>query len=168
MAHPRETRNAVRGAYIGGLPIEQAAAKARVPLATARRWKAEAGAEGDDWDKFQRASLIVSGGGIDQATGRVVAGVVLRCEALMERIGADPGIDPVEAARAVASLADSLAKAQAAARRLMPETDKYAVAMDVLKRLAEHVIARQPGKVAAELVHAIESFGAELGKTWGA
>lgn len=168
MAHPRETRNAVRGAYIGGLPIEQAAAKGGVPLATARRWKAEAAASGDDWDKFQAASLIVSGGGIDQATGRVVAGVVLRCEALMERIAADPAIDPIEASRAVASLADSLAKAQAAAKRLMPETDRYAVAMDVLRRLAEHVIARKPGPIAAELVQAIEGFGAELGKTWGA
>lgn len=166
MAHPRETRNAVRGAYIGGLTVEQAAAKAGVPLATARRWKADAAAQGDDWDKFQHASLIVSGGGIDAATGRVVAGVVLRCEALMERIAADPAIDPIEASKAVASLADSLAKAQAAAKRLMPETDKYAVAMDVLKRLAEHTLARKPGKVAAELVEAIESFGAELGRNW--
>jgi thioredoxin-like negative regulator of GroEL len=167
MAHPRETRLALRGAYLVGLPIEQAATKADVPLATARRWKAEALAAGDDWDKFQRASLIVAGGGMDQSMGRVVAGVILRCEALMERIAADAEIDPVEATRAVASLTDSLAKAHAAAKRLMPETDRYAVAMDVLKRLAEHSMARKPGAFTAELVELLEAFGAELGKTYG-
>lgn len=168
MAHPKETRLAVRAAYIGGMTIEMAAAKARVPMPTARRWKADAIARGDDWDKFQHASLIVSGGGFDQAMGRVAAAVILRCEALMDRIGADAGIDPLEATKAVASLADSLTKAQAASKRLMPEVDKYAVATDVLKRLAEHVIARKPGPVAAELVGAIEGFGAELGASWGA
>lgn len=167
MAHPKETRNAVRAAYIGGMTIEMAAAKARVPMPTARRWKADAAARGDDWDKFQNASLIVSGGGFDQAMGRVAAAVILRSEVLMERLAADESIDPVEATKAVASLADSLAKAQSASKRLMPEVDKYAVAVEVLKRLAEHVIARKPGPVAAELVGAIEGFGADLGTTWG-
>lgn len=167
MAHPRETRLAARAAYLGGLPIEQAAAQAGVPLATARRWKADALAEGDDWDKFQRASLMVAGGGFDQAMGRVAAGVVLRCEALMDRIAGDAGIDPVEATKAVASLTDSLAKAQAAAKRLLPETDRYAVAMDVLKRLAEHAMARKPASFASELVELLEAFGADLGKAYG-
>ena len=167
MAHPRETRLALRAAYLGGLPIEQAATKADVPLATARRWKSEALATGDDWDKFQAASLIVAGGGMDQAMGRVVAGVILRCEALMQRIAEDAKIDPVEATRAVASLTDSLAKAHAAAKRLMPATDKFAVAMDVLKRLAEHSMAKKPGPFSAELVELLEAFGAELGKSYG-
>ena len=157
---------ALRAAYLGGLPIEQAAIQADVPLATARRWKAEAMAEGDDWDKFQRASLMVAGGGFDQAMGRVAAGVILRCEALMERLS-DPDIDPVEATKAVGSLTDSLAKAQAAAKRLMPVTDRYAVAMDVLKRLAEHAMVKKPGPFAAELVELLEVFGDELGKAYG-
>ncbi len=167
MAHPKETRVALRAAFLGGLPIEQAAAQTGVPLATARRWKADAAAEGDDWDKFQAASLIIAGGGFDQAMGRVAAGVILRCEALLERISQDPELDPVEATKAVGSLTDSLAKAHAAAKRLMPQTDRYAVAMDVLQRLAEHAMARKPGPFAAELVELIEGFGAELGKAYG-
>jgi hypothetical protein len=167
MAHPKETRLALRAAFLGGLPLEQAAAQAGVPLATARRWKAEALEEGDDWDKFQRASLIIAGGGFDQAMGRVAAGVIMRCESLLERISTDHDIDPVEATKAVASLTDSLAKAHAAAKRLMPQTDRYAVAMDVLKRLAEHTMAKKPGPFAAELVELIEGFGAELGKAYG-
>lgn len=167
MAHPKETRLALRAAYLGGLPIEQAAAQAEVPLATARRWKAEALAEGDDWDKFQRVSLMLAGGGLDQAMGRVVAGVILRSEALLERISADEELDPVEATKAVASLTDSLAKARAAAKQLMPATDRYAVAMDVLKRLAEYAMARKPGPVAGQLVELLEAFGDELGKAYG-
>ena len=167
MAHPREIRLALRAAYLGGLPIEQASAKAGVPLATARRWKSEALAEGDDWDKFQRASMIVAGGGFDQAMGRVAAGVILRCEALLERISSDPEIDPLDATKAVGSLTDSLSKAHAAAKRLMPEADRYGVAMDVLKRLAEHAMARKSGAFAGELVELIEAFGAELGRAYG-
>lgn len=167
MAHPQETRLALRAAYLGGLPIEQAALKAVIPLATARRWKADAIAKGDDWDKFQAASLIVAGGGFDQAMGRVAAGVLLRCEALLERIATDAEIDPIDATKAVASLTDSLAKAHAAAKRLMPVTDRYAVAMDVLKRLAEHTMTKKPGAFAAELVELIEAFGVELGKAYG-
>lgn len=167
MAHPKETRLALRAAYIAGLPIEQAAQRAAVALGTARRWKAEAAAEGDDWDKFQRASLIVAGGGFDQAMGRVAAAVILRCEALLERLSTDAGLDPVEATRAVASLSDSLTKAQAAAKRLMPQTDQYAVAMDVIKRLGEHAMATKPGPFAAELVELLEAFGAELAGSYG-
>lgn len=167
MAHPKETRLNLRAAYIGGLPIEQAAAKAGVALGTARRWKADAAAEGDDWDKFQRASLIVAGGGFEQTMGRVAAAVILRCEALLEQLSADAAVDPVEATKAVASLSDSLTKAQAATRRLMPMTDQYAVAMDVIKRLGEYAMTRKPGPFAAELVELLEAFGAELATSYG-
>ena len=164
MAHPRETRLALRAAYLGGLPIEQASAKADVPLATARRWKAEALAEGDDWDKFQAASLIIAGGGFDQALGRVAAGVILRCEALMERIGADQEIDPVDATRAVASLTDSLTKARAATKGMLPETDRLATASEVLRHLAAFIQQRYPQHIGA-FAEVLEPFGAELGKT---
>jgi len=166
MAHAREKRLAVRTAYIGGLPIEQAAAKAGVPEGTARRWKSAAMVAGDDWDKFQAACLVVAGGGFDQAMGRVAAAVVLRCESLLERIGATHDIDPLEATKALASLSDSLSKAQVAAKRLLPEADKYAVAMEVLRRLAEFAIARKDGAFAQELVALIEAFGAELAAQW--
>lgn len=158
---------ALRSAYLGGLTIERASAKLRIPPNTGRRWKAEAMAKGDDWDKFQAASLIVAGGGFDQAMGRVAAGVILRSEALLERIAATADIDPLEATRAVASLADSLTKAQAAAKRLMPEADRYAIASEVLRRLAEFALGRKPGAFATDLIEVIEAFGADLAKAWG-
>lgn len=161
MAHPRETRLGLRAAYLGGLPIEQAALKAAVPLATARRWKAESLTEGDDWDKFQRASMIVAGGGFDQAMGRVAAGVILRCEALLERIAEDPEIDPIEATKAVGSLTDSLAKAHAAAKRLMPATDRLATAMGVVKLLTKFIQERYPQHLGA-FAEVLAPFGREV------
>lgn len=161
MAHPKETRLALRAAYLGGLGLEQAATKADVPLATARRWKSDAAAEGDDWDKFQAASLIVAGGGFDQAMGRVAAGVILRCEALMERIGTDAEIDAIEATKAMASLTDSLAKAHAAAKRLSPATDRLATAMGVIKLLTAFIQERYPQHLGA-FAEVLEPFGREV------
>lgn len=166
MAHPKETRLALRAAYLGGLPIEQAAAKAEVPLATARRWKAEALAEGDDWDKFQAASLIIAGGGFDQALGRVAAGVILRCEALLERIGSDDEIDPIDATKAIGSLTDSLAKARAATKGMLPEADELGVAMSVIKRLSAFIQDKHPQHLNA-FAEVLPAFGAELQQVLG-
>ncbi|MFM2056061.1 MAG: hypothetical protein RLY71_446 [Pseudomonadota bacterium] len=151
MAHPQDTRMAVRAAYLGGLPIEQAAEKHGVSLDSARRWKAAAAAAGDDWDKFQRASLIVSGGGFDQAMGRVAASVILRCEAIMDRLADDRELDPIDATKSIAVLADALSKAQAAAKRLMPESDRLAIETGAVKAFVELLVRLQPGAAEAAL-----------------
>lgn len=156
MAHPQETRVALRAAYLGGLGLELAAAKAEVPLPTARRWKQEAMEQGDDWDKFQRASLIVAGGGFDQSMGRVASAVILRSEAIMEALN-DPEIDPIDAAKAIASLADSLGKAKAAMRALMPATDQLAVETGAVKGFVELLLRLSPGTGEAALA-ALEAY----------
>lgn len=160
MAHPQEKRMALRSAYLGGLPIEQAAAQAGVPLGTARRWKTDALAEGDDWDKFQRASIIMAGGGIDQAMGRVASGVLMRCEALMDRLS-NPDLDPLEATKAIGSITDSLAKLHAASKRLMPATDRLAVAQALIQQLSSFIRERYPQHIGA-FAEVLEPFGREV------
>lgn len=157
MAHPKETQLALRAAFLGGSPLDLAAVQVGIGTATARRWKADALAEGDDWDKFQKASLIVAGGGFDQAMGRVAAAVILRAEAILEHLGADDKADPVAAAKAIASLADSLGKAKAAMRALMPETDKLAVETGSVKAFVELLIRLHPGTGEAAL-GALEAY----------
>lgn len=147
---------ALRAAYIGGLGLEIAAAKVGIGTATARRWKADAKDSGDDWDKFQSASLIVAGGGFDQAMGRVAAAVILRSEAIMERLE-DPEIDPIDAAKAIASLADSLGKAKAAMRALMPQTDQLAIETGAVKGFVELLLRLHPGAGEAALA-ALEAY----------
>ena len=158
MAHPKETQLALRAAFLSGSPLDLAAVQCGIGTATARRWKADALAEGDDWDKFQKASLIVAGGGFDQAMGRVAAAVILRAEAILEQLGGgDDKSDPVASAKAIASLADSLGKAKAAMRSLMPATDQLAIETGAVKGFAELLIRLHPGTGEAAL-GALEAF----------
>lgn len=158
MAHPPEKRMALRAAYIGGLPLEAAADKADVPYATARNWFRSARDEGDDWDKFRAASLIVAGGGIEQAMGRIIAAGLMRCEALLERLGEIQ--DPAAAAEAVAALGDTMSKLRSAAKSFMPEISEQAVATDTLKALAVWAGNAAParGMILAELLDGYASL----------
>ena len=148
---------ALRAAYIGGLGLEIAAAKAGIGTATARRWKADAKESGDDWDKFQAASLMVAGGGLEQAMRRVAAAVIMRVEATLEKLQSDTDLDPLEAAKALGGLADSMAKAQASMRRLMPEADALAIETGAVKSFVELQIRLHPGTGEAALA-ALEVF----------
>lgn len=153
MAHSPEKRQELRAAYIGGLPLEQAAEKVGVPFGTARNWFREARDGQDDWDKFQRVSLMIAGGGIEQALGRVIAAGLLRCEALLEKIAASAeSEDPMESVKATATLADTVAKLRAAGKNLMPEADALAVANETVKGLSELFCRLHPaesGRMAA-------------------
>jgi len=164
MARPPEERMKLRTAYIGGLPLEAASDKAGVPYATARNWFRSAREEGDDWDKFRAASLIVAGGGIEQAMGRIIAAGLMRCEALLEHVAliADPG----EAVKAMATLGDTVAKLRAAGKSMMPEADKLAVAMDVLKRLDAFIRENYP-QHAGNFGELLSPFGQELARAYG-
>lgn len=164
MAHPPEKRMELRTAYIGGLPLEAAADKAGVPYATARNWFRTAREEGDDWDKFRAASLIVAGGGIEQAMGRIIAAGLMRCEALLESLQTLE--NPSEAVKAMATLGDTIAKLKAASRGMMPEADKLAVAMDVLKRLDAFIRENYP-QHAGSFGELLSPFGQELARAYG-
>lgn len=142
MAHSPEKRMELRAAYIGGLPLEQAADKVGVPGGTARNWYREARDKGDDWDRFQRVSLLVSGGGIEQALGRVIAAGLLRCEALLEKTASEE--DAFESVKAMATLADTVAKLRAAGKNLMPEADALAIGNEAIKGLSDLFVRTHP------------------------
>ncbi len=164
MAHPPETRQKLRTAYIGGLSLEIASAQAGVPYATARRWFTDAKGDGDDWDKFRAASLIVAGGGIEQAMARIVAAGLMRCEALLEVL--DKVEDPEAQVKAVATLGDTVSKLKSASKGMMPEADRLGVAMDVIRRLAEYVRANHPQHAAA-YAEILGPFGEEIARAYG-
>lgn len=154
MAHSPEIRTRLRAAYIGGLPLEQAAEQAGVPAGTARNWYRAARDAGDDWDKFRAASLIVAGGGIEQALGRIIAAGLMRCESLLEKTA--DAEDPFEGVRAMATLGDTIAKLRAAAKSFMPETSAEAITVDSIKALAAFTAEAAPrhGIVLADLLEA--------------
>ena len=159
----------LRREYIGGLPLEAAADKAGVPYATARNWFIAARKEGDDWDKFRAASLIVAGGGIEQAMGRIIAAGLMRCEALLDSLdNPDPekAISPTDAIKAMATLGDTVAKLKAAGKSMMPEADKLGVAMDVIKRLDVYLRENHPQQ-ASTFAELLPLFGQELARAYG-
>lgn len=135
MAHPPEKKTELRAAYLGGLPLERAAERVDVPLPTARRWYQDAKKAGDDWDKYRAAGLVVAGGGIEQALGRVIAAGLVRCEVLLEQT--QNAADPFEAVKAMGTLSDTISKLKSAAKGMMPEADALAVENAAIKGLAD-------------------------------
>jgi hypothetical protein len=92
---------------------------------------------------FRAASLIVAGGGIEQALGRIIAAGLMRCEALLEKTA--DAEDPFEGVKAMATLGDTIAKLRAAAKSFMPDISADAVAADTLKALATWTADSRPG-----------------------
>lgn len=166
MAHPDDTRRAVRAGYVfDQLGLEVAAVKEGVPVATARRWKAEAKKAGDDWDRARGAQLI-AGGGIEDVVRQTLAVMVQQTQATAEAIQVAENMEPLAKVQALASLADSHTKMAAVLKRMMPETDRLAVALEVIKRLLEFTKANYPGNAAA-LAEMLEAFGDEIARAYG-
>ena len=166
MAHPDETRRKVRAAFVfDQQTIEVAALRFGIPVGTAQRWKSEAKAEGDDWNKAKSAQLV-AGGGLEDVVRQTLGVVVQQVQATLDEIQGAEDIGPGEKVKMLASLADAYNKLMATSRRLMPQTDKLGIAMDVLKRLGEHIAKNRPA-LAGEFVEKLESFGEELAKAYG-
>lgn len=166
MAHGEDARRAVRAAYVfDQLSLEVAAAKLGVPSATVRNWKRAGKQLGDDWDKARGAQMI-AGGGIEDVVRQTLGVVVQQVQATVEAIRLSPDMPPSVKIDMLASLADAYNKLISASRRLMPETDKLAVATDVAKRLAEFTRAHYPQHAAA-FAEILAPFGEELAKAYG-
>lgn len=166
MAHSDDTRRAVRASFVfDQLTLEASTALHQVPVPTARRWKGEARRAGDDWDKAQAAQLL-AGGGIEEIARQTMAAFIQQVQATTTALQADTDLPPAERAKLLASLSDSFAKLMVSNRRLMPETDRLAVAMDVIQRFGEFIAKRRPA-LAGEFVEQLESFGDEIARAYG-
>lgn len=165
MAHDETTRRAVRAAYVfDQLALDVAAAKHGVPEGTARNWKRQAKELGDDWDKA-RAAQMIAGGGIEDVVRQTLGVVVQQVQATLEMIQNSQDMTPEAKVQALASLADAYHKLMAVSRKLMPETDKLAVATDVAKRLAIFVREHYPQHAEA-YAEILEPFGDELARVY--
>lgn len=72
MAHNPRKKNALRAAYVfNRLNLTSAARAAGVSLPTARRWKAEAEANGDNWERA-RTAVSMSGNGMADTVSKIV------------------------------------------------------------------------------------------------
>lgn len=166
MAHDDTKRRAVRADFVfNGLSLEVAAAKNGVPFATVRNWKRSGKALGDDWDKARGAQML-AGGCVEEVMRQTLAVAIQQTQATIEAIQANTEMSPQDKVKALASLSDSLNKLMAAFARMMPETDKLAVATDVAKRMAEFVRTNYPQHAPA-FAEILGPFGDELAKAYG-
>lgn len=166
MAHPKETRDGLRRAYVfERQSLEVAAAMFGVSYGTARRWKQAAQEEGDDWDKAQSAQLL-AGGGIENVARQVLAGLVTQFQATMEAVQSDEQIGPAAKVQMLASLADAYNKTVAASKRVLPETSALATAMEVLQKLAAFIRERYPQHAPA-FAEVLEPFGDLIARELG-
>ena len=166
MRHPPETRHKVRSSYVvQRLTLAEAARRAGIPERTARTWKREAGAAGDDWDRARTAQNMAEGG-LGSVTERMLEDFSTLFANTTAALHSREG-DPIETGSAMAGLADAYAKVVKAAGCVDPRLSRLAIAMETLKRLGRHVRERgDPASVNA-LAGLLESFGEELAADWG-
>lgn len=166
MAHSKETRNKLKRMYVHDrMPLEQAAKLCDVSPGTAGRWKRDAEANGDDWDK-QRAALLLAGDGIEAVARQMLADYLIQHQAMMQAISQAHDLKASDKVDMLSSLADSFNKTVAASKRVLPETNELATAMDVVQKLADFIRAHYPqhARIFAEV---LEPFGDEIARAYG-
>lgn len=165
MAYDTATRKKVRAAYVQGLALKAAAAKVGVPYNTARNWKRQDGEAGDDWDIARNARRMTKSG-VEEMANQVLGELAEQFVATLDALKKDDKLKAEARARIMVQLMDGYNKAIAAATRAMPNANRLAVAMDVIKHLTDLFAAKFP-KLRPQFVAAIEQLGDELLREFG-
>lgn len=144
MAHDEKTKADVRRYYVFDcLTLELAAEKAKVSYNTARRWKREAEARGDNWDKVRDANTMASGKVEDVARGMLTT-FVLYFENTMDEIKRAEELPVSEKAKLIQGLGDSYSKMVASSKRLLPEVSELATAWKVIEMVTNLIKTKHP------------------------
>lgn len=166
MAHASEKRTQLRGLFVyQRMPMETACAKVGVPKTTANRWKQEAKASGDDWDNA-RAAVALGDENFTQLGRKLLEDYLVQHQATMDLLRKDTQLSAVVRADILASTADSFNKTMASFKRLSPELNRQAIALDAMQRLAAFAQRRFPQHVPA-MLELLEPFGEELARAYG-
>eukprot|EP00456_Euglypha_rotunda_P029183 TRINITY_DN228_c0_g1_i6.p5 TRINITY_DN228_c0_g1~~TRINITY_DN228_c0_g1_i6.p5 ORF type:complete len:166 (+),score=41.31 TRINITY_DN228_c0_g1_i6:3717-4214(+) len=163
MAHGSEKRTQLRGLYVyQRLPMETACKKVGIPRSTANRWKAEAAAQGDDWENV-RAAVALGDDNFATLGKKLLEDYLVQHQATMDLLRDDKKMSAMERATTLASMSDSFGKTMASFKRLAPELNRQSIQLDTLQRLATFAQRRYPQHVSA-LLDMLEPFGEELAK----
>lgn len=166
MAYPKDIRDKLRRAYVyNQWSLEITASQMGVSFGTARRWKKEAQDAGDDWDKMRAANLMASGG-MEDAGRAVLMSLVTQCQAATEAINGTANIPAEKRVELLAGLADAFNKATAASKKILPETNRLAIAIEVIRALGEHIERKHPSQKAA-FVEILDSFAEVMESDFG-
>lgn len=172
MAHDRTKRTKVRTSYVQGLPLTSAAEVNHVPYNTARAWKRADAAIGHDWDLLRNARRM-SKSGVEEMANEVLGELAEQFLATIRALKADAELKtaaklgPEARARIMVQLMDGYNKAISASTRALPNANRLAVAMDVIRFLTQVLSDRFP-KLRAGFVDAVEQLGDDLVREFGA
>ena len=162
MAHDQATKDKLRRLYVfERLSLEIAAGQCGVSFATARRWKDKAETAGDNWEKLRTAHTM-AGKDLEDIARQLLTDLVLQFKATMEALSRED-IPASERVTLLTSLSDSYNKAISANKKLLPETSRLAVALEVLEKLADWLKTKRTELLGAFLDE-LEPFGALLEK----
>ncbi len=165
MAFPTSTRDKLRKIYVyGQLSLEISAMQLGVTFGTARRWKAAAKADGDDWEK-SKAAYIMSGGSIEEIGREILNGFLIQYRTAIDEL-TTAELDAKEKVQLLASLSDSYVKTTAASKKILPETSELATAMQVVSMQVDYIQAHHPESLEA-FINILDGFGEELAKKYG-
>lgn len=165
MAYDQTTRGKVRSKYLQGMPLATAADVCKVPYNTARNWKRQAIDEGDDWDLAKNAKRM-SKGGMEEMANEVLGGLAEQFLATIEAIKADPKMDAAKRADILVKLMDGYNKAISAASRAMPNGNRLAVVMDVVKFFTVYIGQHNP-KLQKQFIEIFEAASRDLAVEFG-
>ena len=129
---------------------------------TARRWKREAEARGDNWDKVRDASTMASGKVEDVARGMLTT-FVLYFESTMDELRKTEDLPVSEKAKLIQGLGDSYSKMVASSKRLLPEVSEMATAIKTVKMFGDFVQANKP-ELLQEFLELLNGFAETLDK----
>lgn len=158
MAHSQATKDELRKKYIfDGLSLAMAAVMTEVSYQTAQRWKNVAKDASDDWDKVKVAHSM-AGGDLEDTSRQILTDFIIQFKATMDIIKDTQDVSPMQRVEMLTSLADVYNKTVASSRKLLPETSKLAVALQVLELLAKYIQEHKP-ELLIEFMSVLEPFG---------
>ena len=168
MAHEPGKRSRLRDEYVRGLPLSEAAAVAQVPYPTARNWKRQGAARGDDWD-VARAARRMSGSGVEAMANEVLEGLAEQYLVTLEMLKTSPpdSLCAQQRADILVRLMDGYNKAISASARAMPHANRLAAAMDVVRFLTALITERSPD-LREKFIALVETSGEDLVREFGA
>lgn len=155
--HLRDKKEAVKKSYINDcLSIDSACQLHGVSRAVAYRWKADDKIDGIDWEKLRTARNI-SGKSIESIARSVLAEFMRQYKATMEHLK-ESDLPAQTRVQLLASLSHSLVETVSSTKRIMPATNRLAVALEVIEKQMDFVKKNHPQHLAA-MVEVLEPFG---------
>jgi transposase len=165
MAYDTSTRNKVRAKYVQGMALTSAAEACGMPYNTVRNWKRQDAEQGHDWDVSRNARRMTKSG-VAEMANRVLEDLAEQFLATIEALKKDTKLSAEARSRILVQLMDGYNKAISASTRAMPNANRLAVAMDVVRFLLAHIAAKHP-KLRAAFLEVVEASGDDLAREFG-